>query len=153
VLSKVLSQLDQQSVLALRLSVPVRQQKVKRKIKHMIRFSNGLASLVFAFAAALGVLAQDITSGAGAIRMTATKYAFSPNTVRVKKGGHVRLVITALDRDHGFKLDAFQIDQKLPKGEAVTIDFTADRSGTFPFQCSEVCGLGHKKMKGELIIE
>jgi nitrous oxide reductase len=63
------------------------------------------------------------------------------------------LVITALDRAHGFKIDDFQIDRKLPKGEAVTIDFTADRSGTFPIQCSEFCGLGHKKMKGELIIE
>jgi len=119
----------------------------------MIRFRYGLVRLVFAFAGVLGVLAQDTTSGAGAIEMTATKYAFSPNTVRVKKGGLVRLVITAVDREHGFKIDAFQIDERLPKGEAVTVAFMADRSGTFPFQCSEVCGLGHKKMKGELIIE
>ena len=119
----------------------------------MIRLRMGLVSLVFAFAAVLGVPAQDATSGGGEIKMTAKKYAFSPNTVRVKTGGHVRLVITALDRDHGFKIDAFQINKTLPRGEAVTVDFIADRSGTFPFQCSEVCGLGHKKMKGELIIE
>ena len=133
--------------------MPVNLSILKGEIENMIRFRMGLLSLVFAFAAALGVLAQDTTSGAGEIKMTAKTYAFSPNTVRVKKGGHVRLVITALDRDHGFKIDAFQIDQNLPKGEAVTVDFTADRSGTFPFQCSEFCGLGHKKMKGELIVE
>ena len=114
----------------------------------MIRFSIGAVILVI-----VGALAQDVESRAGEIKMIAKKYEFRPNIVRVKKGDHVRLVITAIDRAHGFKIDAFQIDQKLPKGEAVTVDFAADRSGTFPFQCSEFCGLGHKKMKGELIIE
>ena len=86
------------------------------------------------------------------IKTTANKYEFSPNIIRVKKGDHVRLVIMALDGAHGFKIEALKIDQRLPKGEAVTVAFTADRSGTFPFQCLEVCGLAHKKMKGELII-
>ena len=85
--------------------------------------------------------------------MTAKKYEFSPNVVKVKKGDHVRLVITALDREHGIKIEAFKINQKLPKGEAVTVEFTADQAGTFPFKCSDFCGLGHGKMKGELIVE
>ena len=117
----------------------------------MIRFRIGLMTLVFV--GALCALPQDIESGSGEIKMTAKKYEFSPNIIRVKKGDRVRMVITALDRVHGFKIEAFQIDQRLPKGEAVTVDFIADRSGTFPFQCSTVCGFGHKKMKGELIIE
>jgi heme/copper-type cytochrome/quinol oxidase subunit 2 len=62
-------------------------------------------------------------------------------------------VITALDRDHGIKIEAFHIDQKLPKGEPVTVEFVADQAGTFPFQCSQFCGLGHKKMKGILMVE
>jgi cytochrome c oxidase subunit 2 len=107
----------------------------------------------FVIVGGVGVLAQDVGSDAGEIKMTAKKYEFSPNMIRVKKGDHVRLVITALDRDHGFKIDAFKIDRNLPKGVAVTVDFTADRPGTFQFQCSEFCGLGHKKMKGELIVE
>lgn len=119
----------------------------------MKRFRVGLMSLAFAFAVALGVPAQDTSSASSEVKMTAKKYEFSPNTVRVKKGEHVRLVITALDRPHGFKIEAFGIDHRLPKGEAVTIDFTADQSGTFPFQCSEFCGLGHKKMRGELVVE
>lgn len=117
----------------------------------MIRFR--ILPIVLVFAGALCVLAQDIGSGPGEIKMTAKKYKFSPNIIRVKKGDRVRLVITALDRVHGFKIEAFTIDQRLPKGEAVTVDFIADRSGTFPFQCSQVCGLAHKKMKGELIVE
>jgi heme/copper-type cytochrome/quinol oxidase subunit 2 len=87
------------------------------------------------------------------IQLTAEKYDFKPDTVTVKKGDHVRLVITAIDHDHGFKIEAFQINQKLPKGQAVTVEFMADQVGTFSFQCSQFCGLGHKKMKGKLVVK
>ena len=88
-----------------------------------------------------------------AITMTAEKYDFKPDTITVKKGDRVRISITALDRDHGLKIDAFQINRKLPKGEPVLVEFSADRTGTFPFECSEFCGMGHKKMKGKLVVE
>jgi cytochrome c oxidase subunit II len=87
------------------------------------------------------------------IQMTAKKYEFSPNPVRVKKGEHVRLIITATDRDHGFKLEAFNIEQRLKKGVPTTVEFTADKAGTFPFKCSVHCGFGHGGMKGTLIVE
>ena len=87
------------------------------------------------------------------IQMTAKKYEFSPNPIRVKKGEHVKLVITATDRDHGIKIEAFHIEQKLKKGQPTTIEFTADQAGTFPFKCSVHCGLGHGGMKGTLIVE
>jgi cytochrome c oxidase subunit 2 len=98
--------------------------------------------------------AQNAPSGAdGQIKVTARKYEFSPDVIKAKRGDRIKLVITALDRDHGFKLETFHIDQKLPKGEAVTVEFTADQAGTFPFECSHFCGLGHKKMKGQLTVE
>ena len=65
----------------------------------------------------------------------------------------MRLVITATDRDHGFKLESHGIDQKLVKGNPATIEFVASKAGTFKFQCSEFCGLGHRRMKGTLIVE
>jgi len=108
------------------------------------------AMLALLSAGALGVLAQ---SESNEIKVTAKKFEFSPTGIHVKKGDHVKLVITATDKDHGFKLEAFQIDQLLKKGEATTVEFTADRAGTFPFDCSHFCGLGHKKMKGELVVE
>jgi len=104
----------------------------------------------------LGVGASGFAQEAGAaheVQVTAKKYEFNPNVITVKKGEHVKLVITALDRDHGFKLEAFQINQKLKKGVATTMEFTADKTGTFPFQCSEFCGLGHGRMKGKLVVE
>jgi heme/copper-type cytochrome/quinol oxidase subunit 2 len=87
------------------------------------------------------------------IRVTARKYEFFPKMIKIKRGDHIRLVITALDRSHSFKLEVFHVDQKLSKGEPVTVEFTADHAGTFPFECSHFCGLGHQKMKGHLIVE
>jgi cytochrome c oxidase subunit II len=96
---------------------------------------------------------QNTPKAAGSeIKMTAKKYEFDPNVITVKNGEHVELVITALDHDHGFKLEAFKIDEKLKKGTSTTIEFTADKVGAFPFECSHFCGVGHGKMKGKLVV-
>ena len=102
--------------------------------------------------AGIGSYAQS-TAPIAEINMTAEKYDFTPETVTVKKGDRVKLVITALDHDHGIKIEALHINQKLPKGEPVTLEFVAGQAGNFPFQCSQFCGLGHKKMKGTLVVE
>lgn len=118
-----------------------------------------LMLLVNGSLASLGALAQDAASNSQAapnvheIQVTAKKYEFSPNPIRVKKGEPVRLIITATDHDHGIQLDAFHIKQKLKKGVPTTIEFTPDKAGTFPFKCSVFCGLGHGGMKGELVVE
>jgi cytochrome c oxidase subunit 2 len=103
---------------------------------------------------AVGLVAKGQNGDASTeIKITAKKYDFTPDTITVKRGDPVRLVITALDHDHGFKIEAFHINQKLAKGEPVSVEFTADQAGTFPFECSQFCGLGHKKMKGKLVVE
>ena len=114
------------------------------------------AGMVLGAAATWAILAQDSAAGSGPvteIQMTAKKYEFTPATIHARVGEHVRLVITALDHTHGFKIAALHIDKKLEKGDPVTIEFTAEQPGTYPFECSHFCGLGHGKMKGELIIE
>jgi heme/copper-type cytochrome/quinol oxidase subunit 2 len=83
----------------------------------------------------------------------ARNYDFPENAIKAQRGDRIKLVITALDRDHGFKPEAFHIDRKLPKGEAVSVEVTADRTGTFPFECSHVCGLGDRGVKGHLTVE
>lgn len=87
------------------------------------------------------------------IRMTAKKYAFSPSVITVKKGDRVELIITALDREHGFSLPAFKVNQTLKKGVPTVVSFVANKSGTFKFKCSVFCGLGHRRMHGTLIVE
>ena len=87
------------------------------------------------------------------IQMTAKKYKFDPSTITVKKGERVRLIITALDHDHGIKIEAYGINQLLKKGDPATVEFTADKAGVFPFRCSKYCGFGHGRMKGKIIVK
>jgi len=144
-----------------------RQGNLSEWKESMNRFDRGPAvlAILVVMAAALShyparpTFAQDAAPGTGAskdpkeIRITAKKYEYDPAVITVSQGEHVKLVITALDHDHGFKIDTFHIDELLKKGEQTTIEFTADTTGTFPFQCSHFCGLGHKGMKGELVVE
>jgi cytochrome c oxidase subunit 2 len=91
--------------------------------------------------------------GVHEIQVTLRKYEFSPGSLRVKKGEPVRLIMSAVDHDHGFKLDDFNINRKIAKGTTVIVEFTADKAGTFQFRCSNVCGLGHRNMKGTLVVD
>ena len=95
------------------------------------------------------------TQGRGAheIQVTLRRYEFNPGSLRVRKGEQVRLILAAVDHDHGFKLDDFNVNQKVLKGTTVVVEFTADKAGTFQFRCSSVCGLGHRGMKGTLVVE
>ena len=76
----------------------------------MTRSNSGLVAVALCAVAALTALAQNMPSGTDSeIKVTARKYEFSPNVIKAKRGDRIKLVITALDRDHGFKLDAFHI--------------------------------------------
>lgn len=87
------------------------------------------------------------------IRMTAKKYRYNPREIRVKQGERVRLIITALDRKHGFRLKELGINTELEKGKETVVEFVAERAGKFKFKCSVRCGWGHFRMKGKLIVE
>ncbi len=116
----------------------------------------GLTILSVALARTVARVAEDAGTsmqGVHEIQITLRKYEFSPGSLRVRKGDPVRLVMTAVDHDHGFKLDDFDINQKVPKGTTVVVKFTPDKAGTFQFRCSNVCGLGHRNMKGTLVVE
>jgi len=104
------------------------------------------------------------------IEVTAKKYEYSSSPVHVKIGTKVQLKITATDHDHGFKISAvpdgglpngaagliFSSAQdcwQLKKGETTTIEFLAPMAGTYTFKCCHTCGLGHRGMKGQIIVE
>ena len=118
-----------------------------------------LMALTLFVAASLSIMADDAndhvrqTAAVREFQITSRKYEFGPSSLRVKKGEHLRLVIAALDHDHGFRLDEFHINKKIERGKTVTVEFTADKAGTFAFRCSNFCGLGHGGMKGTLVVE
>ncbi len=105
--------------------------------------------------AALGVSAQQppATPAVHEIKMTAKKYEFNPEEIRVKQGEKVRLLITATDRSHGIEIKELGIKVRLEEGKETPVEFTADRPGEYKFNCSVRCGWRHGSMTGKLIVE
>jgi len=87
------------------------------------------------------------------IRLTVKKYEYEPNVIHVKEGERVRLILTALDRKHGFELKEWKIKTEVEKDKEAAVEWVASRSGEFEFKCSVFCGLGHGRVKGKLIVE
>lgn len=85
-------------------------------------------------------------------KMTAKQFQFEPSTIEVNKGDRVKLVVTSIDVPHGFSVPEYGINERLDPGKPVTIEFTADKEGTFTAFCSVFCGSGHSGMKGKIIV-
>jgi cytochrome c oxidase subunit II len=85
--------------------------------------------------------------------ITASRFQFVPARIEVRQGDVVDLALRSADTDHGFAIEAYAVKVAIPKGgETVGVAFVARRAGTFPIECSEYCGSGHKRMKGELVV-
>lgn len=86
------------------------------------------------------------------IKLTARKFEFEPSVITVRKDQPVRLLITAVDVEHGFEIEDLGINKKLKPGVVTVVEFTPTRAGKFKFACSVMCGSGHDEMNGELIV-
>ncbi len=79
---------------------------------------------------------------------------FTPARIVVKRGQRVRLRLLADDVTHGFQLLHFGVDAGAIKtGTLKTVEFTADRTGEFPFYCSVRCSALHMALMGTLVVE
>jgi cytochrome c oxidase subunit II len=134
-----------------------------------------LALTVLAAAIACPVLrsvTQAQEQGVQTVEMTAKKYEFDPSAVHMKVGTKLVLKITATDRTHGFGIST--VAEGAPKGsdpglvlssppnkdcyrlekdQTVTVEIEAKTPGTYKFKCCVRCGMGHGRMKGELIVD
>jgi cytochrome c oxidase subunit 2 len=102
--------------------------------------------------AGAGALGAD-TTPARRFEVTASRYRFEPSRIEVTQGDVVDLVLRSADTDHGLAIKAYKVKVPIPKGgEPVAVSFVASRAGTFPIECSEYCGSGHKRMRGEMVV-
>jgi len=118
----------------------------------------GLLVLVLVIAGcARGGPSTDISgkleNGVRVIQMRAFQFGFDPNPVIVNEGDKVKLVVTSTDVTHGIAIPEFGVNVQLFPCRLTIVDFTADKTGTFPFICSVSCGAGHTSMRGRLIVQ
>lgn len=85
--------------------------------------------------------------------VTGRSFSFSPNEIRVKKGDRVKINFVNESGFHDWVIDEFNArTNKISGGQSETIEFVADKTGTFEFYCS-VGNHRQAGMKGNLIVE
>ena len=106
-----------------------------------------------AIALALPALLRAVPPEPRKIEVVAKKYSFEPARIEVKVGEPVEITFRSMDTKHGFAQKDLKIKKvTFTKEEPATVTFTADKAGTYPFKCARFCGMGHGKMKGEIVV-
>ena len=72
------------------------------------------------------------------MKMDGQKFSagFSVKEISVKKGDKVRIIVTNIKGTHDFNIDEFSVHKETPEGEKTSIEFTADKVGSFKYYCS-----------------
>ncbi|WP_210364329.1 Sec-dependent nitrous-oxide reductase [Bacillus sp. REN3] len=80
-----------------------------------------------------------------------------PDEIKVKQGEKVFIHLTNIDLDqditHGFGIMDHDLNYEVQPGQTSTIEFTADKAGTFPIYCTNFCSALHQEMSGYLLVE
>jgi cytochrome c oxidase subunit 2 len=74
------------------------------------------------------------------------------NTLHVPVNKVVELDMTSTDVIHDVDIPAFRIKHDVLPGTHMFLWFKANRVGTYDLYCNQYCGLGHSKMRGEVIV-
>ena len=96
------------------------------------------------------------------VNVTAQQFAFTfgyPDAknvtspvLRLPKDRSVELYMRALDVIHSVFVPQFGQKEDIVPGLVTQLHITPDRLGTFPLECTELCGLGHSLMRSEAIV-
>ena len=96
--------------------------------------------------------AQEQAPNRREFTIRATDYQFAPERVEVTQNDLVKLTIQSSDFAYSFNIDEYRVARRVPAGGSTTIEFRADRSGTFSFYSSMTNDGRHASMRGELVV-
>lgn len=74
-------------------------------------------------------------------------------TLHIPVDTKVQLDISAMDVIHSFWVPQFRLKQDAIPGQPTQLSFTANKIGTYPIVCAELCGSYHGTMRSEVIVE
>ena len=150
-------------------------------MKHILGIIATIVVVLTLFATARGVARASATVRAQEpnrqhekppriVSVSAKNFEFDPAVIHMKVDERVELDVTSQDRTHGIRISAFpdgaktntapglsfsngEDCYKLKAGEMVAIGIVPTEPGTYTFTCCKTCGSGHKKMKGQIIVD
>lgn len=89
----------------------------------------------------------DAMTDTKTVTIEAGSFYYKPNVIRVKKGQRVKIVMNAVSMMHNFNIDELKVKMPIVKnGDTETVEFTADRVGSFEFYCS----VGQHRAQGQI---
>jgi cytochrome c oxidase subunit II len=110
------------------------------------------------------VLSRNDAQAEGTLRInvTAQQFAFTFNypdaqnvtspVLRLPEGRSVELYMRSLDVIHSVFVPEFSQKEDVVPGLVTQLHITPTKVGTFPLECTELCGLGHSLMRSEAIV-
>ena len=109
--------------------------------------------MIAAFAVAVSA-AEQAKQPEQVIKITAKKFEYNPNVIKIKAGVPVVFEFTSLDRVHGFTVpDLGGVRLTIEPGKVNRVTILAPKAGTYEFHCDLFCGDGHEGMTGKIIAE
>ena len=75
------------------------------------------------------------------------------NQLHVPVGQPVIAHLTSKDVIHSFAIPVMRVKQDVIPGQSIPVWFEAKRAGNFEIACAQLCGLGHYRMRGYLIVD
>ena len=84
--------------------------------------------------------------------VTARDYHFSPDRIEVGQDDLVKLTVQSADVAYSLTIDEYRVSRRVPAGGSTTLEFRADRPGTFAFYSNMTNDARHAQMKGQLVV-
>jgi heme/copper-type cytochrome/quinol oxidase subunit 2 len=95
---------------------------------------------------------QDQAPNRREFTVTAKDYRFSPSRIEVAQDDLVKLTVQSHDVAYSVTIDAYRVSRRIPAGGSTTLEFRANRPGTFAFYSDLTIDTRHSQMRGELVV-
>jgi len=112
----------------------------------------GTALILVASVLSMTCLGASSDDGAKIIKISAKRFAYSPQEITLKKGAPVVLQLTTEDRTHGFSIPSMNLRADIVPGKVTELKVTPEKPGEFDFYCDVFCGSGHEGMNGKITV-
>ena len=113
---------------------------------HHMKWLTPIASICFSLTFFTVANSTTKSDSPRVIEITASKFAFEPNEITIKRGEEVMLILHSTDANHGLVIEDLGIRAEAKKGAATDIKLNPVSDGTFSGKCAHFCGAGHGSM-------
>ncbi len=95
---------------------------------------------------------QDQAPNRREFTVVARDYRFSPDRLEVAQNDLVKITIQSQDVAYSLTIDEYRVSKRVPAGGSTTLEFRADRTGTFSYYSNMTSDTRHAQMRGELVV-